>query len=478
MKEFSLRHLQIHSITDLVHRWNHRSTLFSLIRTQAALRLHNRITKYGTIVEALLHDDPRLPRQFRKYAKELSLREAQEAYFNHVMDSALLAMQTASIVSGPLCFAFAFFTNSALFWPLALTSLVYLSLFSFLSFAIRNWSNEPVRHPSYVEETYFSDEEAKLLPTFAEAGDHHREIQGLFFWFAAISVIAIIWRTLQPVFTGAGTFESQCHTIFGFCILLAALGWSSSTLFIHSLRSWFNILSETLFAHHPIIQLVDRTQIMLHRLGSDLFREENRWSDIAFRNRAVSDLDWIIELLKMPARRFAPSKKRHAPIVQMIRQMQNEIDEHLTQNTPDRLHDLLSELFIHSTLGTMGTLQNRLTEVLSAPVQQTQGSALQDNSALVPKLLPTATTLIATASPFIFSLAFLGLGFPKVLDLSFLLNDWVRSVSHLGNLLNSSASIVSALGIFIRQARPFKSKVEQSIPQPDLALQPEKGVGV
>lgn len=153
--------------------------------------------------------------------------------------------------------------------------------------------------------------------------------------------------------------------------MIAAFGWSGSVLFINSVRGLYNNLSETLFALHPIVQLVDSTLKMLHRLGDDLFIEENRWGDIAFRNRAYRELNWIITLLKMPSRRFASSKGRHTQIIKAVQAMQNEIDKDFSTSTPDRLNDLLSELFIHSTLGTMGSLKAILAKEFSAPTQDT-----------------------------------------------------------------------------------------------------------
>jgi hypothetical protein len=106
---------------------------------------------------------------------------------------------------------------------------------------------------------------------------------------------------------------------------------------------------------------------MLHRLGCHLFSEENQWSDIAFRNRAYQELNWIISLLRLPVRRFAKSKGRHAQIIASIQAIQCEIDKEFTLSTPYRLHELLSKIFIHSTLGTMGSLRTQLTEAFPAP---------------------------------------------------------------------------------------------------------------
>jgi hypothetical protein len=353
-------------LVNLAHRWN------SLIRAQAALRLHNRMTKYCTIVAALLHDDPRLPRQFRQYARELSLREAREACFNHLLDWVLLVMQFASVIFGPLSIGVYYFSNPDFLFPPALTTLTYLPLFTFLSMSLRNWANEPVHNHSYTEETYLKKEEAQLLPTFAEADNRKRETYSLFAWFAAITLIALIWMVSQPLFSGAGQSAYLFHTLFGYCMLIAAFGWSGSVLFINSVRGLYNNISETLFALHPIVQLVDSTLKMLHRLGDDLFIEENRWGDIAFRNRAYRELNWIISLLKMPSRRFASSKGRHAQIINAIQAMQNEIDKEFSTSTPQRLHDVLSELFIHSTLGTMGTLKANLAKAFPDPTHDTR----------------------------------------------------------------------------------------------------------
>jgi hypothetical protein len=427
MQKFSVSPTQADPTKRPVRLWNRQPALLRLMHSQAALRLRNRMTKYGTIVAALLHNDLHLPRQFHAYAKNLSLREAREALFNQVMDSTLLAMQIASVLSGPFCFGLYIFTHSISPWPFIFTTLAYLPLFMFLSLAIRHWSLEVVRNPSYSEETYFSEEKTQLPPTFKEADNYNREIFGLPLWFAAVTLVVILWRALQPMFASAGESAHLCHTIFGFCVLLAALGWSGSVLLIHSLRGWYSILSETLFAPHPTVQLVDSTATLLYRLGRNLCSEENDWSSVDFRLRVINDLTRITDLLTKPNR----PKKRNVQIVTAIQQVQNEIEDDFSKATPYRLQKLLGKLFIHATLGSMGTLKVQIAKDFPESEQPSHSINPQGNQSLLPKFLSAIVYLVATSVVFLASIATPRLGSHWISELPFHFSDAIPTLMNM-----------------------------------------------